>query len=282
LYCQGPASLAHGPASEAQPLTEAVADFFSNTASVQLMIFVCVCVGLWTAEALFLPAPIGVKGRHARGNAIFILSALPIQLFMVGLCMTASRWTEEHHWGLFYLLPDAINPVLSFVGLFVLLDMLDYVYHVCMHKVPVFWKFHSTHHRDSDVDVSTTVREHPGETVIRNAFLILWVLIVGAPVEVLILRQTFESAMNLWAHTAIRLPSPTARVMAWFIVTPNFHHVHHHARQPYTDRNYGDIFTIWDRVFGTFAFLPKSDIIFGLELASVTAARRTPGSSQAL
>ncbi len=282
LYCRGVARSAYGLSLGARPLTEAMTEFFSNTASLQLGIFVFVCVGLWAAEALVMPTPIGVKARHARGNALFILSALPIQLVMVGLCMAASRWTGEHRWGLVYLLPDAVPSLLRFVGLFVLLDMLDYVYHVCMHKVPVFWKFHSTHHRDSNIDVSTTVREHPGETVIRNAFLILWVLIVGAPVEVLILRQTFESAMNLWAHTAIRLPSPTARVMAWFIVTPNFHHVHHHARQPYTDRNYGDVFTIWDRLFGTFAFMPKSDIIFGLELASVTAARSRPGLSPAL
>ena len=159
-------------------------EFFSNTASLQLGIFVFVCVGLWTAEAFVMPTPIAVKARHAGANAIFILSALPIQLAMVGLCMAASRWTGENRWGLVYLLPDAIHPVFRFVGLFVVLDMLDYVYHVCMHKVPVFWKFHSTHHRDSNIDVSTTVREHPGETVIRNAFLILWVVILGAPVAV--------------------------------------------------------------------------------------------------
>jgi sterol desaturase/sphingolipid hydroxylase (fatty acid hydroxylase superfamily) len=278
---QGATGFAHGLFSLARLLIAAVTSFFSNTASVQLGIFVMVCVGLWTAEALLLPTLVGIKLRHSGGNALFIVTALPIQMVMVGLCLTVSRWTELHHWGLVYFLPEWSQPVLGFIGLFVLLDMLDYVYHVCMHKVPVFWKFHSTHHRDNSIDVSTTVREHPGETVIRNGFLILWVVICGAPAEVLILRQTVESAMNLWSHSAIRLPSLSARVAGWLIVTPNFHHVHHHARLPFTDRNYGDVFSIWDRLFGTLASMPQADIIFGLEKASAVVKQPLAARSRA-
>ena len=48
-------------------------------------------------------------------------------------------------------------------------------------------------------------------------------------------------------------------------MTPNLHHVHHHYKQPYTDSNYGDVLSIWDRVFGIFKRLPAGEIFFGVD-----------------
>jgi sterol desaturase/sphingolipid hydroxylase (fatty acid hydroxylase superfamily) len=134
-----------------------------------------------------------------------------------------------------------------------------------MHQVPVLWRFHLVHHTDEAIDVSTTVREHPGETAARNAFLILWVFLCGASLEVLILRQTVETVSNILAHTTFRLSSRPARVLGWFLITPNLHHVHHHCRCPFTDRNYGDVLSVWDRLFGTFANLALHETEFGLD-----------------
>ena len=149
--------------------------------------------------------------------------------------------------------------------MFVALDFLDWIYHFAMHHVPWFWRFHLVHHTDRAMDVSTTVREHPGETVLRNLFLINWVLILGASLEILVLRQTIETISNVIAHTSFRLPPLAARVLGWVLITPNLHHVHHHSRRPYTDRNYGDVFSVWDRVLGTFANLPRAKLDFGLD-----------------
>ena len=89
-----------------------------------------------------------------------------------------------------------------------------------------------------------TLREHPGESLFRNAMMIVWVLLCGASMEVLLLRQTVMTMANLSAHSQFRLPQALARRMQWLFVTPNFHCVHHHLALPHTNSNYGDVFTV--------------------------------------
>ena len=53
--------------------------------------------------------------------------------------------------------------------------------------------------------------------------------------------------------------------MSYFIVSPDMHKVHHHYVLPYTDSNYGNIFSVWDRIFGTFTTLERTKIIYGID-----------------
>ena len=238
---------------------------FLHPSSTQVGLFAATITTLWLAEATVLRGPTTGKWRHTSWNALFILSALPIQVTMMVLSVGVANWTGRAHWGLIYLLPDPDEPLIKYGLMFFVLDLLDYLYHFTMHKVDMFWRFHLVHHTDRAVDVSTTVREHPGETFIRNCFLMLWVFVCGASVEILVLRQTVETIVNLCSHTAIRLPSRSARVLGWLFITPNLHHAHHHAQLPCTNRNFGDVFSIWDRLFGTYVTLARTDTVFGLE-----------------
>ena len=103
------------------------------------------------------------------------------------------------------------------------------------------------------------------ETLIRNGFLMLWVLLCGASVEILILRQSVETVANIFAHTSLRLRPRPARMLGWLFITPNLHHAHHHFQMPATNCNYGDVFSIWDRLFGTFINLSREETVFGLD-----------------
>ena len=238
---------------------------FAHPTSTQTCLYALTIISLWWAESLVLAQPAAVKWRHTSLNALFVVTALPIQVGMMLVCLWVSRWTAHHQFGLIYLLPNPENPWLKYGLMFVVLDLLDYVYHVTVHHVGPFWRFHRWHHTDLAVDVSTTVREHPGETFIRNSFLIAWVFLCGASVEILVLRQTAETVSNLCSHTAIRLPPRSARVLGWLFITPNLHHAHHHNELPITNRNYGDVFSLWDRMFGTFVNFARADTVFGLQ-----------------
>ena len=77
--------------------------------------------------------------------------------------------------------------------------------------------------------------------------------------------QIAAALSNLLAHTPFRLPYWPNRMIAWVFTTPNLHHVHHHYRQPHTDRNYGNVFSLWDRMFGTLTSLPEGGPIFGVD-----------------
>jgi len=233
--------------------------------AAEILIFAACFALVGTVERLCVGRPNGAVIRHMSLNALFILVALPLELIVGLVCFGVSRWAVAHHFGLLFLLPAWCGPVLQFAVAFVVLDLGDYVYHRFMHHTPWLWRFHLVHHTDQTVDSSTTVREHPGDTIVRGSFLVFWTLVLGASEEVLLCRQAAESVFAVLSHSAVRMPTVLASWLGSVFVTPNLHHVHHHRALPYTDRNFGGVFSVWDRLFGTFAELEQSKCTFGLD-----------------
>lgn len=236
-----------------------------NPSTTQCILFAFVVVLLWLTEHAVSGRSVREKLRHTSLNVLYMCALLPGQLLLMVLCVGVATWTAEAHWGLVYLLPNPDSWPIKFGVMFLALDFLDYVYHVTAHRVRPLWTLHSLHHSDRAVDVTTTFREHPVETLVRVCFLIAWVFICGASVEALILRQTVETFSNVSQHTVFRLPKLPARILGWFFVTSNLHHAHHHWQKPGTNCNYGDVFSIWDRLFGTYVDLPGEELVFGLD-----------------
>ncbi len=131
------------------------------------------------------------------------------------------------------------------------MDLFGYASHLVHHKVPLLWRLHAVHHADPDPDVTSQLRHHPLEAVVGAAAFGLLVLVLGlSPGEVglfLVIGWTVQCL----AHANLALPRWLARPMAWVVVTPEFHAVHHHRDLPWTDSNYGGVLTLWDRIFGT-------------------------------
>ena len=202
---------------------------------------------------------------HALTNAAFIFTGALVQLLLGYSLLRVLNWTDQHHWGIVPHLPGAGHPLIQFLSAFVLLDLLEYVYHVLMHRYANLWRFHAVHHADPSMDVSTVLREHPGETLIRLSFLLMWVFLTGVTFWALMARQFVQIMANVAAHAHYRLPDNLDRVLGWVLITPNIHHVHHHRSQPFTDSNYGDVLSIWDRLFGTFRRMRAGDVVFGLD-----------------
>lgn len=237
----------------------------AHAGTLELALFAGLVIVMWVLEQTVSAGPLGLKLKHSAVNALFMSGALPVQIVMTLACFALSGWVTAHQVGLLFALPYSGSAWVKYGVLIVLMDALDYGYHVVMHRVPFLWRFHLAHHTDGVVDVSTTFREHPGETAIRNGFLMLCVVLCGVPVAVLILRQVLQAASNIFAHTALTLPPRVARVVGWVFMTPNLHHVHHHFRMPATNSNYAEIFSVWDRLFGTYREMAREDIVFGLD-----------------
>ena len=230
--------------------------------AVFFFLVIIICQAIENSAALFANHN---KWKHSLLNAGFLLINVPVQ-FIVGLAFAlVIHWTTIHHFGLMYHLPFIRNQFVLFVIVFVALDLGEYIYHVIMHKVKRLWMFHAVHHSDTFVDISTTVREHPGENFIRTCFALLWVFLSGAALWVFFLRQLIQTAFTIFAHVNYRLPERIDQYAGLIFITPNLHHVHHHYKQPYTDCNYGDVLSIWDRLFGTFCRLPSTEVVFGLD-----------------
>lgn len=208
--------------------------------------------------------------KHFFFNARFMLTAAPFQ-FIFGLLLAyVFSIQQTHHVGLFSWMasPDywMNHPIYTLLITLLMLDFFEFVYHVMMHSFKRIWMFHAIHHSDMKLDTSTTLREHPGETCIRLAYLVVIVSICGFPFWAFFLRQMVQIICNVFAHSSFRFSPKLDRVISLLFVTPNTHHVHHHNVEPWTNANYGDIFSIWDHLFGTYQFVPHyHQLSFGLD-----------------
>lgn len=232
---------------------------------IQLVLFVGLFLISWNIENIYGVLFKYKKWRHAFVNAPFILTNVPGTIVLGIAFVEVIKWTSMHHFGLLYYFHIDKDPLLLFLTTFILLDFGEYIYHVMMHKVKLLWRFHLVHHSDNMVDISTTLREHPAENIIRLTFTLLWVFLSGAVFWALLLRQIIQVFTTMFAHINYRLPEKLDNVIGLVFITPNLHQVHHHFKQPYTDSNYGDVLSIWDRMFGTFKKLPVEDLVFGVD-----------------
>ena len=205
------------------------------------------------------------RTRHLGVNVFFTVTTLIVNLLFAAVIVLASDWSVKSGFGLLQMIamPVALQILIGLL----LLDLIGaYLIHWIEHKVYWMWRFHVVHHTDMHVDATTALRHHPGESVFRAVFTTLAVLVAGAPIWLVMLYQSLSAFSSQFNHANLRLPAWVERYLSFVIVTPGMHRVHHHLHQPFTDTNYGNIFSIWDRVFGTFAKLKAKDIVFGLDV----------------
>ena len=205
------------------------------------------------------------KWQHAGINIFFTLTTIIINFSLAFLLVQSAQWAIANNFGILQWLPTMPLWLYALVGL-LLLDFIGaYLAHYTEHKVKFLWRFHLIHHSDTWVDTTSGNRHHPGESVIRFVFTTLGVLVVGSPMWMVFLYQTISIVSTQFTHANINLPEKTDSLLSYVLVSPNMHKVHHHYKLPYTDSNYGNIFSIWDRLFGTFMYLRKEDIVYGID-----------------
>ncbi len=191
------------------------------------------------------------RSRHFWSNVLLAIMLGGLNLIFTSVTITFGDWLSIHRVGFFYNLPVAIAWKILVSVLF--LDLwAGYVVHVLFHRYNWLWKLHSIHHSDDLVDVTTTFRQHPLETIIRIMFHLSGMALLGIPVWMLMIYLTLSTINAQIEHANIRIPSGLDRLLQRVIVTPNMHKVHHSRFQLETDSNFSNIFSFWDRLFGTY------------------------------
>jgi len=221
----------------------------------------------WIIEGaipLFTPAYKKNKWRHAGVNMLFTVIHLVIHTFLAIIIILLSDWCRANQFGIVYW--TNANVIATIVISFLALDFFGgWLVHITEHKVPFLWRFHVIHHSDNNVDVTTGLRHHPGESVLRGLFFFMGIFLSGAPVYAVMIFQTVVILATAFTHANISLPKGLDSIISYVLVSPNMHKVHHHWKQPYTDSNYGAVLSIWDRMLGTFKKLDPSQIRYGLD-----------------
>ena len=205
------------------------------------------------------------KWSHALVNFFFTGTTIVVNFGLAFLLLLASEWAIRSEVGLLFWLPALPLLVQTLIALLVLDLVSAWFAHWVQHKTPSLWKLHLIHHSDAHVDTTSANRHHPGESVVRFAFTALAVVIVGAPLWMVFLYQALSVVLSQFNHANISLPPALDRALSWVIVSPDMHKVHHHYVLPYTDSNYGNIFSVWDRVFGTFLTLDREKLVYGID-----------------
>jgi sterol desaturase/sphingolipid hydroxylase (fatty acid hydroxylase superfamily) len=210
----------------------------------RLLLLILGCAVLWSLESI-IPLYRGGEGgvRRALPNVgltvLLLLTNLALSFAAAWACAVSQRETPMPAW-------------LHAVAGIAALDLFAYVAHVLLHKMPLAWRFHRVHHSDEAVDVTTAFRQHPGETVWRVLWQLPAIVLFGLPLWIVVIYLTVSAANAQLEHANIRFSETLDRWLRVLFVTPNMHKVHHSRLQPETDSNYSNIFSVWDRVFGTY------------------------------
>ncbi|HEY0698845.1 MAG TPA: sterol desaturase family protein [Micromonospora sp.] len=137
---------------------------------------------------------------------------------------------------------------LGWVVAFVAYDLTYYWQHRASHRVRILWAGHVAHHSSQRFNLSTGFRI--SWTAIGTMPIMFPMALLGFHPAMIITSQAINFVYQFWVHTERvgRLWAP----IDWLFNTPTHHRVHHSANHPYLDKNFGGLFIVWDRLFGTF------------------------------
>jgi len=206
------------------------------------------------------------KWKHAIPNFFFTLTTIVINFGLAFLLLKTADWVKVNNFGIINWLPEMPLWLYVLLGV-VLLDFFGaYLAHYVEHQVKPLWMIHLVHHTDHKVDTTTANRHHPIESMIRFLFTLFGVFVVGTPIAIVFLYQSLSLVATQFTHANIKLPKKVDGIMSYVLVSPDMHKVHHHYVLPYTDSNYGNIFSIWDRIFGTYMKLDREKLVYGVDV----------------
>jgi len=166
-----------------------------------------------------------------------------LDLFVAASFYAAFKWVYDN-----YALVNISSAWWVWVVLILATDLVWYWYHRLGHEVNFLWAAHIVHHQSEEFNLTVSARITVFQSVIRNVFWCLLPLIGFHPnmvITILIVHGTY----SFFTHTQV---IGRVRWLEHILITPSLHGVHHASDEKYLDKNYGDVFVFWDKLFGTF------------------------------
>ncbi|MEH6549626.1 MAG: sterol desaturase family protein [Pseudomonadales bacterium] len=172
------------------------------------------------------------------------------KLLIVGIGGMVFSWIQQH----LSIETWATTSWLGYAIAFVLYDLCYYWFHRISHERKIFWAAHVAHHQSEEYNLSTALRQT------SMSFLLSWVFYIpcfmlGMPAEVFVTVASANLIYQFWVHTRF---IPELGPLEYLLITPSNHRVHHARNPEYIDKNYGGVFILWDRAFGTYKRENKS------------------------
>jgi len=165
-------------------------------------------------------------------------------LLGIAIVIISYGWLEARL-GLFEIQSTVLLYLLAFVGH----DFAGYWSHRFNHKINVLWNRHIIHHSSEEFNLSCALRQEISAFVGVYFFLYIPMAFIGIPAEVVAVVAPIHLFAQFWYHTRV---INKMGFLEHIIVTPSHHRVHHAINAEYIDKNFSEIFIVWDKWFGTF------------------------------
>jgi len=189
------------------------------------------------------------KRRWPTNLGLSILNGL-IASSLPALTVASAQWASEREFGLLHWI--AVPWWIAVAFTLLARSFGQYAFHLATHRIPLLWRLHRVHHCDDHLDATSALRIHPIELLASAAAVVPIIVLGGLSPVVLAVFEAFEIIFTLILHANIRVPDTVDRLARVLVVTPYLHRIHHSPEQIETDSNYANVFTIWDRLFGTY------------------------------
>jgi sterol desaturase/sphingolipid hydroxylase (fatty acid hydroxylase superfamily) len=201
--------------------------------------------------------------RIGRNLTMAGLGLATIELLQIPILLPISAWVIRERIGLLHWL--GLSGWARTLAGIVLLDYTLWFWHWANHRIFFFWRFHSVHHVDLDMDASTALRFHFGELGMSVAFRALQIVVIGTDPRSVAIYQILLFASILFHHSNTRLPVSLERVLVRLIVTPRMHGIHHSDYLNETNTNWSSLLSAWDYLHRTIRLdVPQQAIEIGV------------------
>ena len=189
--------------------------------------------------------------RWRNHGLLLVVASLASMVLLRGTPVVVAIAVQRGKYGVTWL--EHLPVWTSFVATVLLLDFVKYATHRLQHAVGFLWRVHQVHHSDPDFEVSTGLRAHPIETILTQGAALLAILALRLPPVAVLAAELMSCAQSFFQHANASLPPALERALRPWLVTPDLHRIHHSMEEGDQQRNLGETFPWWDRLFGTYS-----------------------------
>ena len=199
-----------------------------------------------------------MRARPMLDNLVVALTGSGLLRLLVPVTTVGTAlWAQSQGLGLFPAL--GLDGVAAVIATIIVMDAAIWAQHVAFHKLPWLWRLHRVHHAATRFEATLGLRFHPLEILVSLGWKLLLVVALGLPAAAIALHETLLALASLWSHADLALPPRVERAVSAVVVTPTWHRVHHAPDRDCTDSHYGNLLTLWDRLFRTRPAAPPAD-----------------------
>ena len=175
----------------------------------------------------------------------------------ISISIITYKWMVDH-WAIFEI---KSTPLVALIA-FIVLDLAGYWGHRLNHQINFLWNQHLIHHSSEEFNLACALRQSISSLINFFTIFLLPAAILGVPAQIIAIIAPIHLFAQFWYHT---VHIGRMGFLETFLVTPSHHRVHHAINPEYIDKNHGQIFIIWDKLFGTFQEeLPNVPPVFGI------------------